>query len=76
MKEKGRRSDAVDDLTKLVDSRLQTEAKALGEAITRFEVISKKLLQKYNKVICHMIAALEMDEPTVSYNELLFKNRM
>ena len=50
MKEKGKRSDAVDQLTGLVDSRLKSEAEALGKAITRFEVISKKLLQKYNKV--------------------------
>ena len=50
MKEKGKRSDAVDQLTGLVDSRLKEEAEALGKAITRFEVISKKLLQRYNKV--------------------------
>ena len=50
MKEKGKRSDAVGQLTGLVDPRLKAEAEALGKAITRFEVISKKLLQKYNKV--------------------------
>ena len=50
MKEKGKRSDAVDTLKSLVDPKLQAEAVQVGEAITRFEVISKKLLQKYNKV--------------------------
>ena len=34
----------------LVDGQLAAEAESLGRLITRFEVISKKLLQKYNKV--------------------------
>ena len=42
MKEKGKRSDAVDTLKSLVDPKLQAEAVQVGEAITRFEVISKK----------------------------------
>jgi len=52
-KEKGTRSDAVDQMKSLVDSQLAAEAESLGRLITRFEVISKKLLQKYNKKIIH-----------------------
>ena len=35
----------------LVDPKLGTEAELIGKAITRLEVVSKKLLQKYNKVL-------------------------
>merc|ERR1712147_365743 len=52
-KEKGNRSDAVDQMRSLVDGQLAAEAESLGRLITRFEVISKKLLQKYNKKIIH-----------------------
>ena len=50
-KEKGKRSDAVDDMKSLVDPKLGAEAELIGKAITRLEVVSKKLLQKYNKVL-------------------------
>lgn len=50
MKEKGKRSEAVQELKSSVDPQLHQEAEKLGRLITRFEVISKKLLQKYNKV--------------------------
>ena len=51
MKESGKRSPAADSLVGLVDPKLQKEAKLVGEAITKFEVVSKKVLQKFNKVI-------------------------
>ena len=50
-KEKGKRSDAVDNLKALVDPQLEKEAEQVGRAITRLEVVSKKLLQKFNKVL-------------------------
>merc|ERR1712136_598465 len=53
MKEKGKRSEAVQELKSSVDPQLHQEAEKLGRLITRFEVISKKLLQKYNKNIIH-----------------------
>merc|ERR1712227_452510 len=53
MKEKGKRSDAVQELKSSIDPLLHKEAETLGRLITRFEVISKKLLQKYNKKIIH-----------------------
>ena len=49
MKEKGRKS-AAGDLEKHVTPGLREEARQLGEAITKFELVSKKLLQKFNKV--------------------------
>ena len=50
MKEKGKRSEAVQELKSSVDPQLHQEAEKLGRLITRVEVISKKLLQMYNKV--------------------------
>jgi len=50
LKEKGKRNEAANSLKSLVDTRLLKEASQLGEAITKFELVSKKLLQKYNKV--------------------------
>ena len=51
MKEKGKRSDAVDDLKANVDKELQQEAEELGKLITRFELVCKELLTKYKKVV-------------------------
>ena len=51
LKEKGKRNEASNTLISLVDPRLAQQANQLGEAITKFELVSKKLLQKYNKVI-------------------------
>jgi len=53
MKSLEKRSNAIEDLKSVVDDRLRDEAEALGRAITRLEVISKKLLQKFNKKIIH-----------------------
>lgn len=53
LKEKGKRSDAVDQLQELVHESLKDEATQLGKAITRFEVECKKVLQKFNKDIIH-----------------------
>lgn len=50
MKESGKRSPAADSLVNLVDKKLEKEAKLVGEAITKFEVVSKNVLQKFNKV--------------------------
>merc|ERR1712130_81953 len=52
MKEKGKTS-AAGDLQKHVTPGLRDEARQLGEAITKFELVSKKLLQKFNKDIIH-----------------------
>ncbi|CAG5109748.1 Oidioi.mRNA.OKI2018_I69.chr2.g4243.t1.cds [Oikopleura dioica] len=49
-KEKGSKT-AVNDLKQYVDPALHPEAQKVGEAITRFEVASKKILQKFNKDI-------------------------
>jgi len=53
MKESGKRSPAADSLVNLVDKKLEKEAKLVGEAITKFEVVSKNVLQKFNKNIIH-----------------------
>jgi len=53
LKEKGKRSDAVDDLKANVDSQFQQEAEELGQLITRFELVCKKLLTKHKKKIIH-----------------------
>lgn len=53
LKAKGRRSKASDDLQHMVHPQLKNEAVKLGEAITRFEVVAKELLQKFTKDIIH-----------------------
>lgn len=63
MKESGKRSPAADSLVNLVDKKLEKEAKLVGEAITKFEVVSKNVLQKFNKV--HILKLKSRNQPGI-----------